>query len=386
MDTPLKHESLHEWLTRRGLPGLPVEPRREITPRGENVLHHPDGCPYDAVAARAVQRPGPEGTPSICGCLFGDILAGADEREFLAALSALFHVESLFQRATNEDPYLLNDAFPQLRRLVLRHHRWYAEDSYPSRGLLNGERLANFPALAAVANDLGREWDEALTANRHDRAALDEEIVRYATRQLMSLVVLRRTVGLRLPLMNALQNLVWSWLARPVTGTLVDEYFSANGEETRLLAVDPIIGSGFSLGLLDEFDTEAARMLGRSAVMACHLGGPGTRVLETHEGLRPILVWDGIRAQAGSVGFGEYPQILCEWFASQAEQRKRDTVRHAATALPGGAVVPVCESPGLDDQQWETALVLWNESFDDDKDDPGPYRDQATAIRAAASL
>lgn len=385
MDTTPKHESLYEWLQRRGLPGLPAEHLHETSSFGEVVLHHPNGCHHESDTARWTRRSGPEGTPRICSCLFRDALQGTTEKEFLNEMLALSYVENLFQRSVHQDPYDLGGAFPQLRGLVLRHHRWYAENSYQSRGILdtNGRVIA-CPALKQVGERLVREWDVVMTTNPPDEALLAEEVVRYAVRHLMSRFVLRKTAGLPLPLMNAMQDIVWQWLSRPVTTTLVEEYFSERGDTLRRHACDPLTGSHFRMNIIDEVHAEAQTMLLRTTMMACYLGGPDTKVFETTEGLRPVIVWDGIRAQHGSTGFGEYPQIVCEWFAKQDEERKR---HHIITpAVPGGAVIPDCESPGLEQYQWETAMALWQESFQNGDDDPGPYRDRQAAILAAATL
>lgn len=384
MDTEPKHESLYEWLQRRGLPGLPAEPLHETSPNGESVLHHPNGCHHDSDAARGARRAGPEGTPRVCGCLFQDALQGTTETEFLSEMLTLSYVENVFHLAVQQGPYNLGDTFPQLRALVLRHHRWYAEHSYQSRGILNADgRVVACPALKQVGEHLVREWDATMTTDQPDEALLAEETVRYAVRYMMSRVVLRKTVGLPLPIMNALQDIVWQWLSRPVNTTLVDEYFSARGDNLRKHVCDPLLGSHFRMRLLEEIEEDARRMLGRDVMMACHLGGPDTKVFETDEGLRPIIIWNGIRARRGSTGLGEYPQIVCEWFAQQNEERKRSLVKHTS---PGGTVVPICENPGLNPQQWETAITLWEDSFAAGKDDPGPYRDQETAILAAANL
>lgn len=308
---------------------------------------------------------------------------GATEKEFLNELTALAYVEHVFQSSTADAPYRLGDAFPQLRGLVVRHRRWYAENSYQTQRIIGNGRLIVSPGLKTVAADLVREWDETLHRYPVDAALLSEEIIRYAARQLLSRFVLRKSLGLPLPVMNALQDIVWQWFSRPVTGTLVDEYFSERGATLRKHVCDPLTGSHFRMQLLDEIDREARSMLDRDTLMACHLGGPDTKVFDTSEEIRPVLVWHGIRAQRGSTGLGEYPQILCEWFAQQDEQRKQHIV---SPAVPGGKVVPICVSPGLDQQQWETAIALWDDSFQNDDDDPGPYRNQEAAIFAAANL
>jgi len=385
LDIEQTHESLYEWLQRRGLPGLPAEPRHEISPHGEHILHHPDGCHHGTETERLDRRTGPEGTPSVCGCLFKDSLQGTTEKEFLRQIGALKDVESVFQRSAYQDPYRLNGAFPQLRRLITRHHRQNVANTYQGRDILDGAgRPTACHALGQVREHLSREWDAFLAVNQTDRVLLNEEIVRYAVRHLMGRIVLRKTAGLQLPLMNALQDIVWQWLSRPITTTLAEEYFSERGDTLRKHACHPLTGSHFRMKLLDELEEETRQMLGRSAMMACHLGGPDTKVFETEEGLRPVIIWNGIRAKRNSTGLGEYPQIVCEWFNQQDDERKRNSL--VRTPPPGGAVIPICESPGLDQLQWETALVLWDESFNNGKDDPGPYRDQATAIIAAANL
>jgi len=386
LDTEQTHESLYEWLKRRGLPGLPAEPRHQTSAQGEGVLHHPNGCHYQEWSdlMYAERRPGPEGTPGVCGCLFRDSLQGTTEKEFLRQLGPLMDLESVFQRSVHQDPYRLNGAFPQLRALTVHHHRRYAENGYLSRGILDGTCRTTPPALRQVGEHLAREWDAAITANPLDQALLNEEIVRYAVRYLMSRTVLEKTAGLQLPLMNALQDIVWQWLSRPLDGTLLEEYFSERGDTLRKHACHPLTGSRFRMKLLDELQEDARAMFGRDTMVACHLGGPETKVFEVDEGIRPVIVWNGIRAKRNdrSTGLGEYPQIVCEWFSRQDTERKQKSMH----APPGGAVIPICNSPGLDQLQWETALLLWDESFNNGKDDPGPYRSQKTAIITAANL
>lgn len=384
MDNTPKHESLFEWLQRRGLPGLPVEPRRETSPRGEEILHHPKGCHHENHTSLATQRAGPSGTPRVCGCLFKNSLQETTEKGFLAEMGALAHIESVFQLATRQDPYNLGDTFPHLRNLVIRHHRHYATKSFLSHGIFDERgRITACPALKQVGDAIIGEWDTALTVNLCDQAALSDEITRYAARYLLSGFVLRKTVGLQLALMNAMQDLVWCWLTKPITGTLVQEYYSAAGDRIRSVTVHPVAGSGFTMKLLEEIASEAEAMLSRNTLTACHLGGPDTNVFETGDGLRAVIIWNGMRVRKGPAGLGEYPQIVCEWFAQQDDLRQRSRVAPTAT---GGIVVPICESPGLDTQQWETAITLWHESFDTGGDDPGPYRDHKTAIFAAANL
>lgn len=384
MDTATNHQPLLEWLEQRGFPGLPAEPLQETISDGATVLHHPSGCVEDLDGGwRPVKTGGPTETWA-CSCVFRDVLGGITAKEFIAFTHELLDIEDALTTCLDTDPYTLGDGFPQLQRLALRHHRQLAEAGPRNqRVLVPGSRIEACPGLTLVRDGVVGKWDAALLAHPVDETLLAAEILRYAARYLMSRVTLRATAGLRLPVMNAVQNLVWMWLGRPLTGGLLDEYYSERGDLLRSLVVDPIVGSGFTFDLIERLEAEALAMLTRDTPMACHVIGFDREALEPRDAMISVIISSGVRARRNSIVFGEYPQVFCEWVATVASERRRD---FAAQFSPRVGLVSLCESPGLEPYQWELAVALWDDSFANDDDDPGPYHDQAAAIHAAASL
>lgn len=381
MDTATPPLSFVEWLRKRELPGLPGEFRYETLPDGELLLHHPDSCPEPGSKPPPATRRGPVGEPGVCDCVFKDAVADLVPGRFRAMVAKLFHIEETFDRARRGEGYRLGDEFPQLIALILRHHRQHVVDSYHYRDLFGGE--GGLPvAITAVRDGILDDWDAAIAATPVDDKALREEKIRYAARYRMARVVWEHTAGVcQLGAMNAIQKLVWDWLSKPLDGTLVDEYFSERGETLRRHACSPLLGSNFRMQTLDDIEKTARAMLAQDTMLACHIGSYAMEPFDTSEGPRAAIIWDGIRARLGSVAFGEYPEIVCAWLKDLDTLRKQNFVSPPA---PGGVVLPVCENPGLDAHQWDTALTLWNDSFD--SDDPGPYRDQRNAMHAAMHL
>jgi hypothetical protein len=384
VDTATNHQSLLEWLEQRGFPGLPAEPLQETISDGATVLHHPSGCVEDLDGGWRPVRTGSPTETWTCSCVFRDVLGGIAAKEFIAFTHELLDIEDALTTCLDTDPYTLGDGFPQLRRLAIRHHRQHVEAGPRNQRVLHpGSRIEACPGLTLVRDGIVGKWDAALLAHPVDETLLAEEILRYAARHLMSRVTLRATAGLRLPVMNAVQNLVWMWLGRPLTGSLQEEYYSERGDLLRSLVVDPIVGSGFTFDLLERLEAEALTMLARDTPLVCHVVGFEIRSYETREGVLPVVIGYGIRARRNSIVFGEYPQIFCEWAATVDRERHPNIVTQLSSRV---RLVPVCENPGLEPHQWETAVALWEDSLENDDNDPGPYRDQATAIHAAATL
>lgn len=380
MDTATPLPSLVEWMLKRELPGLPGEFRHEKLPDGESIVHHPAPCPEPGNGLPPVMRRGPVGDPGICGCVFAGALEDLAPARFHAMVAKLFNIDETFDRARRGEQHRLGEEFPQLVALTLRHHRQHVADAYYNRDIFGAEGEPPV-AITTVRDRILADWDAAIAANTVDEEALRDETIRYATRYLMARVVWEKSANTSLPVMNALQQLVWDWLGKPLTGTLADEYFSDRGETLRRHACDPLTGSNFRMRTLDEIERTARKMLEQDTLLACHVGSYAMNPFDTSEGPRPIIIWHGLRARRDSVAFGEYPEIVCAWLKDLDALRKKSFVSPPA---PGGVVLPVCENPGLDSHQWETALTLWNDSFGDD--DPGPYREQADAIHAAANL
>ena len=385
MDTTQPRESFYEWLRNRGFRDLPGNPHRTTLPNGEVVLHQPEGCTANVnERLRSREFFGDEDDPGICACLFAGKTGDDDTTTFLGYIGGLRDLQHALVLVATQDPYELKGCFPQIRNLALHHRWWYTERGHSGgRVLRPGSVIEKHPELVAVRDSIVNDWNAALAANPVDDDALIEEIIRYSTRHLMARYTLRATAGLHLTVMNAIQTLVSAWLSHPPVGSLLDEYYSERGETLRKRAVDVTTGSSFSLRTLEDIESEARRLLARNEMLACHVGSSDLKALELNEGPVPLIIWHGLRVRRNSVGFGEYPQTFCDYWAEVV----RDQRRGRLSGYDFGATLePICESPGLEPHQWEIAITLWDDSFANAGDDSGPYRDQRTAIRAAAKL
>jgi hypothetical protein len=164
---------------------------------------------------------------------------------------------------------------------------------------------------------------------------------------------------------------------------LQDVFHGHAGDELRLL-IDRFEGGGFTLSLLDEISREVTSLRLQNELVACHIGSPDLEPFSNADGARGLLIFGGLRARADSTALGEYPKVVADFL-----QQQKNTSRRDSRPTSGGSVSCICVSPLTADHQWEIALSLWNDSFSgqrDDSEDPGPYRDQCTAIHAAANL
>jgi len=380
LDECLSRPPVLDWLEHHGLRGLPETSRLDTSATGRVVVHRPDGCSY----ANSLNRGPAYGNPSeafVCGCFVEDIVGDMTVEGFFRALRVLVDGERLLERSL-DGGYAVEEGFPQLAALAVRHHRWYAARRTPWPGLFDaGALFASCPALEEIRKGIVAAWDAAQTAHPVDTDALREEVVRYVVREEVAHHAFKRFNALGLQVSNALQQLIWRWLSRPTSTTLLDEFYSERGDVLRKLAGDPVAGSGFSLGLIDDLDAHAARLIAHSTPTACCVSSPDIEVPDIGQGPRPLIVWSGLKTRSGSVAFGEHPLVVSEWLVRQQERPDRFARRE-----PGVRVTPICASPGLEPYQWDTAITLWTDSLTTDAQDPGPYRDQATAIHAAATL
>lgn len=381
MDTTPTRPSIIDWLESHGLPGLPEEYLCTTTARGAVAYHHPDGCIYATEDGAPAYTEGPR--LQLCGCVVKDTVGGERATEFFRIVRALIKVEFLLDRALDGAGYDVRGEFPQLTALAVRHHRYYAERQSSWPALLAATPLfTELPAAEALRLRVAAAWNAVEAEHPLDRDALRSETIRYSVRRSLSTAVHRSAIHMGLAVHNSLQQLAWDWLSKPVNGTLLEEYYSEAGDELRTLVVDAVKGSGFTLGLIDELDRIAAELLARDTPTACHVGSPDMNVFEEERDARSLLIWSGLKARAGSVALAEYPAIVAEVLAGE---QKRERLR-LHTSLSGGLISVICDDPGLEPHQWEIALTLWEDSFENDETNPGPYRDQRTAILAAAEL
>lgn len=373
------------WLRAKQVAGLPDRVVDGPSYYRHDVLHHPRGCIYTVDDQRTAVYGAPD-EAFLCGCVVVDACGGMTDKEFFKVLRQLVLAESCLIRALDPTTYDKSGSFTSFVSLALRHHRWYAGANSPYPDLLGrAPMLADSTELEKLRRDLVARWDVAEADHPLDEAVIRADAMRWAVRDLVSGELWPELAHIGLAAFNACNQLVYQWLSKPVERSLLEEFYSDAGDALRA-AIGRPEGRGFSMRLLDRFTTRVKCLIDRDALVACHVGSPSTDPFETTHGPRSLLVFHGLRARGSSVAFGEYPDAVVEWLT----QRDPMASRVAPTAPPGGVVIPICQSPLLEQHQWEIALALWEDSFvgvdPRNPEDPGPYRDQRNAILAAASL
>jgi hypothetical protein len=374
------------WLRAKQVAGLPDQVVLGPSYYHRDVVHHPRGCIYTIEDPNTAVYGAPD-EEFLCGCVVADSCAGTTDKEFFRVLRQLVFAESCLIRALDPSTYDKRRSFTSFVSLALRHHRWYAAATSAYPDLLGPAPLRAAGAeLERIRQDLVQRWDAAEADHPLDEATIRADAIRWAVRDLVSGELLPELAHIGLPAFNACSQLVYQWLSKPVERDLLEEFYTEAGDALRDAMRRPE-SRGFSLRLLDRFTTRVKCLSDRDELVACHIGSPTADPFETSHGPRSLLVFHGLRARGDSMAFGEYPDVVVEWLTRPNPAAFRAIV---TTTAPGGAVVPICESVLTEQHQWEIALALWNDSFvgvgSRDTEDPGPYRDQRTAILAAASL
>jgi hypothetical protein len=318
---------------------------------------------------------------NFCSCLFANVLESTTPRAFFAALHNLRDYEYSLLDALEPYRYSIYGEFPAFRALAIKYHR-----ANISRYTPVAEEVLSNSTLSKLYNDLIALWDQAESEYPLHDAILLENAKRYAAR---SLVVSRITSDIRLgsPSVHILvAELVEKWFAKPLTNSLLDEYFADENVEIRK-ELCSVKCASFSLKMLEELDELTSYYYSNDKKIACHMGSYGLEPFATTEGPRALLIWYGIRVISPQrAAWGEYDELVVKWFTRDIKPR----TSRVYESLPGGPVLPICPSIELDDSQWVIAMHLWEESFGDYRSDankdPGPYRDMATALHAAQSL
>lgn len=380
MTVSLPEPTILRWLRNHQVVGLPDRvgpgPAFHVSP----VVHHPDGCHY-IVSTKAPVYGAPDEN-FLCGCVVRDVCKDFDINQFFAVVRKLVVGEEYLARALDPSTYSRDQHFASFIPLALRHHRYHAARYTKWGGLLTGGSLfADCPELEKLRLSQVRAWDDAELQYALDMPTMTTDAISYAVREIVIARLWRRP--LLLPVLGTLTQLVSCWLAGPASGTLHDAFYSQEGDELRQL-IKRFDGGGFTLALLDEITVEVESLRLQDELVACHVGSPDLAPFSDTDGARGLLVFGGLRARADSVALGEYPQVVAEFLEERKSSNHRDT-----QPTSGGSVSRICTSPLTEDHQWEIALSLWNDSFSahrDDTEDPGPYRDQRTAIYAAAAL
>ena len=380
-DNLLNYTNEISWLVSKNILSESTRCFVKVSPLGRSntTLHAAESCIH-AMSTTYGYSEKVNGV-NFCSCLFANVLESTTPRAFFAALHNLRDYEYSLLDALEPYRYSIYGEFPAFRALAIKYHR-----ANNSRYIPVAEEVLSNSTLSKLYNDLIALWDQAESEYPLHDAILLENAKRYAAR---SLVVSRITSGIRLgsPSVHILvAELVEKWFAKPLTNSLLDEYFADENVEIRK-ELCSVKCASFSLKMLEELDELTSYYYSNDKKIACHMGSYGLEPFATTQGPRALLIWHGIRVISPQrAAWGEYDELVVKWFTRDINPR----TSRVYESLPGGPVLPICPSIELDDSQWVIAMHLWEESFGDYRSDankdPGPYRDMATALHAAQSL
>ena len=380
-DNLLNYTNEISWLVSKNILSESTQCFVKVSPLGRSntTLHAAESCIH-AMSTTYGYSEKVNGV-NFCSCLFSNVLESTTPRAFFAALHNLRDYEYSLLDALEPYRYSIYGEFPAFRALAIKYHR-----ANISRYTPVAEEVLSNSTISKLYNDLIALWDQAESEYPLHDAILLENAKRYAAR---SLVVSRITSGIRLgsPSVHILvAELVEKWFAKPLTNSLLDEYFADENVEIRK-ELCSVKCASFSLKMLEELDELTSYYYSNDKKIACHMGSYGLEPFATTEGPRALLIWYGIRVISPQrAAWGEYDELVVKWFTRDIKPR----TSRVYESLPGGPVLPICPSIELDDSQWVIAMHLWEESFGDYRSDankdPGPYRDMATALHAAQSL
>lgn len=374
-----------QWLRARQVPNLPDHVVTEQHDQFRRVAHHPSGC-VTTVAEPAAYA-APDGC--LCQCVVAALLGDYPAKDFFKTIRELVGATDALNEALT-CVHAENNEFPTFRAAMLRHHRHYLCRWTPQRLMLDlGDVLVDCPALEAIRKGVASDWSQAEKAHPFDHDAYIDDVARFAVREILRHRGWRELNKISLHLMAARSNLVDHWLSERNGQSLYETFLTDAGDAMRYQLSRPE-NRDYRLADLDRLEVDATYLLKQRDMIACHVGSSGMDPFATDQGPRSLLIYNGLRAYSvkGGTAMGEYPAVLVEWFQCKHEEKKRERFHSPAS---GGVVVPICESVLTEDYQWETALRLWEESFADSPsrdpdEDPGPFRDQRTAIMAASAL
>ena len=380
-DSLLNYTNEISWLVSKNILSESTRCFVKVSPLGRSntTLHAAESCIH-AMSTTYGYSEKVNGV-NFCSCLFANVLESTTPRAFFAALHNLRDYEYSLLDALEPYRYSIYGEFPAFRALAIKYHR-----ANNSRYTPVAEEVLSNSTLSKLYNDLIALWDQAESEYPLHDAILLENAKRYAAR---SLVVSRITSDIRLgsPSVHILvAELVEKWFAKPLTNSLLDEYFADENVEIRK-ELCSVKCASFSLKMLEELDELTSYYYSNDKKIACHMGSYGLEPFATTQGPRALLIWYGIRVISPQrAAWGEYDELVVKWFTRDINPR----TSRVYESLPGGPVLPICPSIELDDSQWVIAMHLWEESFGDYRSDankdPGPYRDMATALHAAQSL
>jgi hypothetical protein len=310
--------------------------------------------------------------------------------EFFKIVRELREAESRLAHALDPTSYSENNAFPGFIGLAVRHHRHYLHQAYVIRpGLLGGEEFCRGSAeLETIRRGVASLWDRAELAHPVNPEEIREHSIRYCTRALL-IKYLWKNYGnaMSLPVVSALNTLLWDWATEGAKEDLWQVFDSDRGDGVRH-ALKHCIVRGFKFRMFNEFVNEVRwhqAVSLNSELVACHIGSPNLHPFGAANGPRSLLIRHGIMAEKDVVAWGQYPHVVAEWVIS-TNQNSGDRGILDESGV-GGQVSRIGDVPtGVDESfKWELALTLWNDSFAAGED-AGPYRDQLTALQAAAVL
>ena len=329
----------------------------------------------------------------LCGCMFAEVLEDLHERVFTQSLLNLRRCQESLDAALKLDAYCSNEQFPAFLALAVRYHRYMIAHSITSKVplLSSDHEIFTNSCLENIRKQICEKWDVAEKNYPLNADAITENSMRYAARYFVWKTLSIELRNTPYKLINPLHDLVSRWLSKPLTTSLIDEYFSPHGEDFRKEACK-VSTPSFSLGTLDAIDSDVRLYMTQQTMFACHIGSPGLDAFDTSQGPRPLLLWYGVRARAheNHTAWGEYPDLVVKWLDDGATK----STRGFAAPTPGGALARMCESPAMDDTQWLLALKLWEDSFTEwdfvtgapKEEHMSPFRDWAIAIDAAKAI
>lgn len=324
----------------------------------ENVKHHPMPAALEDLAGQ-----------NICSCAFvlldprgGDTNTKPDSLLYASRIRiALEHLEDLLQ-----DPVIDESGrYPNFRAAALRN---VATEVF--------ETLDSIPDhLARPAESCRQLWQTTIDAHPLDLEAFDEEILARAAWQITDSVVYDRLLNVGLLESQGAQVLYQEWRNRSATcGHRHAAEELGIDDETRTLLNDWV--RTFENNVVDD------------EPRACYIGSPATRVRPGEPASRKLVIGRGLRTGLTRHGyadsaFGVYPNVVARTLKRELPAG-RDRRMHEPES--GGAVMLLpLGLPELTEDQWETAIALWAESFSAAEEEP-IYRDFVNAITAASGL
>lgn len=359
------------WLREHGVPGLRGKTwtitEGHFSGRLSVLLAHADPtCRHIGTSkTRTVRKAeleelysGESETMVICPCVYNELGDKHGEKIHLNASRIRISMDRL-DSLLNDDTLDEQGRWPMMKAAAL---------SAAAASTREQRRWEPEPALLTAAADAAAGlWEEAVAKNPLDWDRFDQELIERS-----AIGLTRREIWEEIKFTEHRQwqddqSIAGHWmrLGHPLTETaqqLIDEGH-------------PDVKAKFN-----RWDALLAANLADTAPRAIYAGTierdpaaslPSLRYLIMHRGLRTDL-------KGKYAGFVVLPNVVARTLAIREFWGDDGLASSGVTLLEPGL-------PDLSDLGWETALLLWEESFSD-QENPGPYREFTAAIQAAAAL